>query len=85
MTIPQPAKSYRMRIYQAYVSAHDETLVPATLAAMALSLPYLRQLIAQCMPQASEAAVLELDCGSCGVDRRAVFSSNMLAVAHKDG
>lgn len=63
MIIPQPANSYRQRIYGAYVTGRSEALAPQSIAGLAPRIPYLRWLVRTCMPADCAAAILDIGCG----------------------
>lgn len=52
-----------MRIYQAYVSGRNEALAPVSIAGMVPRLPYLRRMIARCIPDNRNATILDIGCG----------------------
>ena len=56
--------NYRSRIYGAYVSAHRQSLEPATLEGLKSRIPNLQKLIRQHFPQDRNAAILDLGCGN---------------------
>lgn len=55
--------SYRQRVYGAYVSGRNEALAPDSLVGLAPRLPYLRKLIALCMPSDLQVTILDIGCG----------------------
>jgi cyclopropane fatty-acyl-phospholipid synthase-like methyltransferase len=56
-------REYRVRIYNHYVSARQETLAPADVEGLSTRAPYLRRLVRQHFPEDKDATVLDLGCG----------------------